>query len=350
MEEYKLDEWQSTRLKEREVANAALEIEAGVLEEDPKPVEVVVEEVRLNTDDGVGPLTSSVGSVDNKHPEPETSSRKTEPLTLSTSESVTIGATFAADADTPRNSHSPITLPSTTYLPLEAEVEDIVDQIMGGGSAYASFSKGKCKCTGQASHSVFLTSPVADGDVPQGGASTLDIPPVSPSSEAFETLIMTTSEISSIASTNVEETRSIRTTTTTESTISRPARSSTPHSPSPSSSTGESVYRNIMKRIIALESNGSLSVKYIEDQTRSVRGALKRLEGDIVRLQTSVRSISVSCPVVVSSFDFRQHRLALQKASIEVQNQKREIELQRMEFMMQLHSLSNEVKRRLYIK
>ena len=105
-----------------------------------------------------------------------------------------------------------------------------------------------------------------------------------------------------------------------------------------------------MKRIIALESNGSLSVKYIEDQTRSVRGALKRLEGDIVRLQTSVRSISVSCPVVVSSFDFRQHRLALQKASIEVQNQKREIELQRMEFMMQLHSLSNEVKRRLYIK
>jgi hypothetical protein len=51
----------------------------------------------------------------------------------------------------------------------------------------------------------------------------------------------------------------------------------------------ESIYRTIMNRLTVLETNSSLGIRYIEEQTRSVREALKRLEQDVGRLENMVR-------------------------------------------------------------
>ena len=43
-----------------------------------------------------------------------------------------------------------------------------------------------------------------------------------------------------------------------------------------------------MNRLTVLESNSSLAVRYVEDQTRHAREALKRLEKDVGRLESLV--------------------------------------------------------------
>ncbi len=140
MEEYKLDEWQSAWLKEREAANVALEIEAGAPEnEDSEPVEVV-DEFKVTTGSAASPTTSSTAPVDGKPT--DSASEKMEPSTLIDSEPLAI----SADTDT-HGSHISVALPSATYVPLEAEIEDIVDQIMGGRSAYAYVTEEKCEST-----------------------------------------------------------------------------------------------------------------------------------------------------------------------------------------------------------
>ncbi|KAG9121755.1 hypothetical protein FRC07_002156 [Ceratobasidium sp. 392] len=56
-------------------------------------------------------------------------------------------------------------------------------------------------------------------------------------------------------------------------------------SPSPSNSGGESIYRTIMNRLDVLERNSTLSLRYVEEQSYSVRQALRRLEEDVGRLK-----------------------------------------------------------------
>ena len=48
---------------------------------------------------------------------------------------------------------------------------------------------------------------------------------------------------------------------------------------------GESIYRTIMTRIGALEMNATLYLRYVEEQTRFMREALRRLEEDLGRLE-----------------------------------------------------------------
>lgn len=86
----------------------------------------------------------------------------------------------------------------------------------------------------------------------------------------------------------------VQTTVVTISTQTRPSASSMPGSGSPGS---ESIYRTIMNRLTVLESNSSLGVRYMEEQTKYVREALKRLEKDVGRLETlvSIRPLSTTC-------------------------------------------------------
>lgn len=50
-------------------------------------------------------------------------------------------------------------------------------------------------------------------------------------------------------------------------------------------SSGESIFRTIMTRLTALETNSTLILRYVEEQTRSLRDALRRLEEDVGRLE-----------------------------------------------------------------
>lgn len=83
---------------------------------------------------------------------------------------------------------------------------------------------------------------------------------------------------------------SVRSTVITVSTQPRPSPSASHSSHTPGS---ESIYRNIMNRLTVLESNSSLGVRYMEEQTRYLREMLKRLEQDVGRLETLVCSFLV---------------------------------------------------------
>lgn len=47
-----------------------------------------------------------------------------------------------------------------------------------------------------------------------------------------------------------------------------------------------------MNRLTVLESNSSLSVRYMEEQTRYIRDAIKRLEQDVGRLENLVSRVT----------------------------------------------------------
>jgi hypothetical protein len=55
--------------------------------------------------------------------------------------------------------------------------------------------------------------------------------------------------------------------------------------PSIPSTTGESIYRTIMNRLTALESNSSLYTRFVEEHAASVREMLRRLAEDVGRLE-----------------------------------------------------------------
>lgn len=78
---------------------------------------------------------------------------------------------------------------------------------------------------------------------------------------------------------------SARSTVVTVSTQPRPSPSTSHGGHTPGS---ESIYRNIMNRLTVLESNSSLGVRYMEEQTRYLREMLKRLEQDVGRLENLV--------------------------------------------------------------
>ncbi|TDL19764.1 hypothetical protein BD410DRAFT_791930 [Rickenella mellea] len=79
---------------------------------------------------------------------------------------------------------------------------------------------------------------------------------------------------------------------TTTATHSKPLPTVVPQIPDPHAhpvpavtSAGESIYRTIMNRLTLLETNSTLYARYVEEQTRSVREALRRLEEDVGRLE-----------------------------------------------------------------
>lgn len=69
-----------------------------------------------------------------------------------------------------------------------------------------------------------------------------------------------------------------------------------PHPPSvpPVPTGGESIYRTIMNRLTALESNHTLYARYVEEQTAGVRDTLKKLGEEVGRLEGIVSPSSRS--------------------------------------------------------
>lgn len=68
-----------------------------------------------------------------------------------------------------------------------------------------------------------------------------------------------------------------------------------PHAPAPAPATsGESIYRTIMNRLTALESNSSLYARFVEEHAASVREMLRRLGEDVGRLEGIVSVPSAS--------------------------------------------------------
>lgn len=58
-----------------------------------------------------------------------------------------------------------------------------------------------------------------------------------------------------------------------------------------SANSGESIYRTIMNRLIALETNTTLYARFVEDHTANVRDMLRRLSEDIGRLEGIVSDL-----------------------------------------------------------
>ncbi|KAF8320407.1 hypothetical protein DL93DRAFT_1838288 [Clavulina sp. PMI_390] len=89
----------------------------------------------------------------------------------------------------------------------------------------------------------------------------------------------------------------------------------------------ESIYRNIMNRLTVLESNSTLGVRYMEEQTRYLRDALKRLEKDVGRLENLSN----------------QHQTLYRKTALELRQHKQEMESERIAMLARLDNLSQEV-------
>ena len=74
-----------------------------------------------------------------------------------------------------------------------------------------------------------------------------------------------------------------------ETTQSRtPSHAIIPISQATAASGGESIYRTIMNKLTMLEINSTLSVLYVEEQTRSIRNVVRKLEEDVGRLDAAV--------------------------------------------------------------
>ncbi|KAJ4482488.1 UNC-like C-terminal-domain-containing protein [Lentinula aciculospora] len=107
------------------------------------------------------------------------------------------------------------------------------------------------------------------------------------------TSVMSTSKISPLSSLDTSLPQSFNTTaiSSTQTQTSTPASFSSPivsvthqtHNPPPMTG-GESIYRNIMNRLTALEANHTLYVRYVEEQTNGVRDMIRRLGEDVGRL------------------------------------------------------------------
>ncbi|THH09836.1 hypothetical protein EW145_g1726, partial [Phellinidium pouzarii] len=74
-------------------------------------------------------------------------------------------------------------------------------------------------------------------------------------------------------------------------------------------STGESIYHTIMTRLSLLEGNSTLILMYIEEQTRSMRDALRRLEEDVGRLEGIGKAQAQSIQKTVNEWERQRRRL-----------------------------------------
>ncbi|EKM49800.1 uncharacterized protein PHACADRAFT_265504 [Phanerochaete carnosa HHB-10118-sp] len=116
--------------------------------------------------------------------------------------------------------------------------------------------------------------------------------------------------LSSVSTTN-QSAQAVRS-STTSTTLSTGVQSVTivPHAPAPAPATGgESIYRTIMNRLIALESNSSLYARFVEDHAASVREMLRRLSEDVGRLEGIGKAQAQMYERSVHQFERQQRRL-----------------------------------------
>ncbi|KAG8939503.1 hypothetical protein FRC04_006256 [Tulasnella sp. 424] len=118
------------------------------------------------------------------------------------------------------------------------------------------------------------------------------------------------------------------------STASSAASNSSPSSAIVSASTpgfhtggGESIYRTIMNKLHVLEMNSTLGIRYVEEQTRSIRDVVRKLEEDVGRLEELGK---------------RQQRL-FERAILEIERQRRESDSEIRKLATDVQTLAREV-------
>ena len=116
---------------------------------------------------------------------------------------------------------------------------------------------------------------------------TLSNPSSSPLSQSGSS---SSSSVSSSSNQSVHVTRS----SSAPSGVPTVTQSLTVVPPPPPATSGESIYRTIMNRLTALESNSSLYARFVEEHAASVREMLRRLSEDIGRLE-GIASVFSCC-------------------------------------------------------
>lgn len=109
----------------------------------------------------------------------------------------------------------------------------------------------------------------------------------------------------------------------------------------------ESIYGTIMKRLVALEFNSTLTTTYIEEHTRTVWSALKRIEDKMLNLEKSVRDCRSLCmpqslkprPCLQRS----QQDQLLRRLMLDLELHRARIESERVELSAQISMLSREM-------
>ncbi|KAL5342945.1 UNC-like C-terminal-domain-containing protein [Aspergillus crustosus] len=118
--------------------------------------------------------------------------------------------------------------------------------------------------------------------------------------------------------------------------IAESIRATTTQPPSPNPTTQESFFKSVNKRLQMLESNSSLSLQYIEEQSRILRDAFSKVEKrQLSKTSTFLENLNVT--VVSELKQFREQYDQVWK-SVAL-----EFEHQRIQYHMEIHSLSTQL-------
>lgn len=153
--------------------------------------------------------------------------------------------------------------------------------------------------------------------------STSDTPPTVVSSDTLPQNTTSDSETRSSSSLRDEQ-------------ITEPARTSTTQPPPANPTTQESFFKSINKRLNMLESNSSLSLQYIEEQSRILRDAFNKVEKrQLSKTSTFLENLNVT--VVNELKQFRdQYDQAWRSVALEFEHQ-------RIQYHQEIHSLSTQL-------
>ncbi|KAI0088640.1 UNC-like C-terminal-domain-containing protein [Irpex rosettiformis] len=86
--------------------------------------------------------------------------------------------------------------------------------------------------------------------------------------------------------------------------------------PTVPSSNGESIYRTIMNRLTALETNTSLYARFVEDHTANVREMLRKLSEEVGRLEGLGNAQAQTYQRTVLQFERQQRRIELEHSEL----------------------------------
>ncbi|KAJ3829337.1 UNC-like C-terminal-domain-containing protein [Lentinula raphanica] len=172
----------------------------------------------------------------------------------------------------------------------------------------------------------FSTSSANEIPISNANHETMNEPPSGTSSPSTSQSLPLSVNTSPVAPSDKASTTSTQTLTT--SSVSSPVTSPTHqvHSPPPASG-GESIYRNIMNRLTAVEANHTLYVRYVEEQTSSVREMIRRLSEDVGRLDGIAKA----------------QAQRFQRNLIEWENQRLKLETDYNELITRVEYLSDEI-------
>ena len=158
-------------------------------------------------------------------------------------------------------------------------------------------------------------------------------------SSAVETSTSTGKNSTEVSTTTSPKPKS--TPTSSSSDRSKLSSSTQAHQPVPT--TQESFFKSVQKRLQMLESNSSLSLQYIEDQSRALRDAFKRVEQrQLARTSTFLEQLNVT--VLNELREFRQQYDQLwQSTVIELQIQRERYERDNVAINARIGILADEV-------